>query len=239
MMGDIFDQLSGAPADPQPDAAEPAPADEVSAADAFTPSQIKDASQDLLKYGLLEASRKPNLYRNAMRHRDSINRVLEPFDLAMKLDEVRGLAYLVVAIPGKQESSDADEWSHPLVRRQRLSLEQSLLVAILRQHFVAHEQQAGVGASEALVALDDLLPIVQLYLGGLGSDAQEQKRLLNLLEHLKGHGVVSEVDANDQVSIRPIISHVANPENLQNLLLALRAETSGRESLPDNDLGDD
>jgi hypothetical protein len=43
------------------------------------------------------------------------------------------------------------------VRRQRLNLEQSLLVAILRQHFVAWEQESGTGASQAQIAIDDLL----------------------------------------------------------------------------------
>ena len=221
-MSHIFDQLSGAASTPdRADAKSSAPSPTADSADLATPRQIKDAGQELLKYGLLEASRKPNLYRVVVTHRDAIERIFEPLDLAIRLDEIRGLAYLAVTNAFKDESAE-DEWSHPLVRRQRLSLEQSLLVAILRQQFVAHEQQAGVGSSDAQMALDDLLPAVQLYLGSLGSDAQEQKRLRNLLEQLKGHGIVSEVDAHDQVSIRPIIAHVANPENLHNLLQALR-----------------
>ena len=61
-----------------------------------------------------------------------------------------------------------------------------------------------------------------MYLGNLGSDAQEQKRLRGLLEQLKGYGLVSEVDAHDQCQIRPIIAHLANPANLTNLLHAFR-----------------
>ena len=48
------------------------------------------------------------------------------------------------------------------------------------------------------------------------------QRLLNLLENLRGHGVVSEVDAQDSFTIRPMIVHLANPENLQALLHTLR-----------------
>ena len=55
---------------------------------------------------------------------------------------------------------------------------------------------------------------------------QERKRLVNLLENLRGHGVVSEVDAQDRFTIRPMIVHLANPENLQTLLQRLR-EISG------------
>lgn len=194
----------------------------------YTPRRVKDVALELLKYGLLEEQRKPNLYRDALAEREAVARVLEPLDLAMRVDDVRGLAYIVVA--DQVFDSVEDEWSHPLVRRQRLNLEQSLLIAILRQQFVAHEQQAGVGSSEALVSLEDLLPHLQIYLGDLGSDAQEEKRLRNLLEQLKAHGVVSEPDAHNRVTIRPIIAHLASPENLQSLLEAFRQEANGSQS---------
>jgi hypothetical protein len=157
-------------------------------------------------------------------HHEAIARILEPLDLAMRVDDIRAIAYVIAA--AQVFESDEDEWSHPLVRRQRLNLEQSLLIAILRQHFIVHEQEAGVGASEARVSLDDLLPRLRDYLGDPGSDSQEDKRLRNLLEQLKVHGIVSEIDTSDQVTIRPIIAHLANPQNLQNLLHAYRAETS-------------
>lgn len=202
--------------------------EEVNSTDSYTPRYIKDATLELLKYGLLESSSKPNLYRTAMTYGADINRLLEPLDLRLRIDEVRGLAYLVVAQTATAQTDD--EWSHPLVRRQRLNLEQSLLIAILRQQFVAHEQEAGLGAKEALIALDDILPQLQTYLGSLGSDLLEQKRLRNLLEQLKGYGIVSEIDRHDQLSIRPIIAHLANPESLTNLLHAFRKEASSGES---------
>lgn len=201
----------------------------------YTSRQIKDACQELLKLGLLESTKKPNLYRTAISQFEKINLLLEPLDLALRVDDIRGLAYLVVAEQVFIEGDD--EWSHPLVRRQRLTLDQSLVLALLRQHYVAHEQQAGIGAGDALITLDDLLPQVQLYFGELGSDSREQQRLRTLLEKLKPHGVVSDIDAHDQVSIRPIIVHLANPENLQRLLHAFKAESvkaSAEGMLPDN-----
>lgn len=56
----------------------------------FTPRALKNAVLELLKYGLLEEAHKPNLYRTALSSRDHVARVLEPLDLAMKIDEVRG-----------------------------------------------------------------------------------------------------------------------------------------------------
>jgi len=200
----------------------------------YTPRQLKDVALELLKYGLLEEQRKPNLYRTALAEHEALGRVLEPLDLAMRVDEIRGLAYVVVA--DQAFDSVEGEWSHPLVRRQRLNLEQSLLIAILRQQFVAHEQQTGVGSSEALVALEDLLPQLQLYLGDLGSDTREEGRLRTLLEQLKVHGIVSEPDEHNRVAIRPIIAHLASPENLQRLLGAFRREASGSQ-LPGNSTG--
>jgi hypothetical protein len=187
----------------------------------FSSRKIKDAVQELMKFGLLEAGKKPNLYQTLITQPDQVNTILEPLDLVMKIDDVRGLVYLCIAEQESESNAEAaDEWSHPLVRRQRLNMEQSLLIALLRQHFIAHELEAGMGASQALVALEDLLPQVQLYLGDMGSDAREQTRLRNLLDKLKVHGLVSEINQHEQIVIRPIIAHVANPENLANLLQA-------------------
>lgn len=236
-MASIFDRLTGA--DAATDAA--AETDQKNATDAVdlpglqqaapdtelrTPMRLREAAQELLKYGLLEESRKPNLYRLVMTHASDVSNILEPLDLALGLDEVRGLAFVTVR---QGEAAEQDEWSHPLVRRQRLNLEQSLLVAILRQHFVAYEQEAGTGASEAMVAIDELIPQLQIYLGDLGSDARERTRVINLLDQLKGHGLVSTPNTHDRVNIRPIIAHLANPENLQALLHWLRDQTRDGE----------
>ena len=91
------------------------------------------------------------------------------------------------------------------MRRQRLNLEQSLLIAILRQQFIAYEQESGTGASQASVVVDELIPQLQVYLGELGSEAKERNRIITLLDQLKGHGLVSALDAHDRVIIRPII----------------------------------
>lgn len=186
----------------------------------YTSMPAKASVQELLKFGLLEADRKPNLYQTAITQTEVINRILEPLDLRLQVDDVRGLAFLVVAEPVFND--EEDDWSHPLVRRQRLTMEQSLLVAILRQHFMAHEQEAGLGAGEAKVDLEELLPQLQLYLGDTGSDARDQKRLRTLLEALKVHGLVSDIDNQDQIVVRPIITHLANPENLESLLQHFR-----------------
>ena len=240
-MAGIFDRIAGAtPADEIESTEETLPSDEsmddeqpgISAAvqvdDRRTSQRVREAVQEMLKYGLLEESHKPTLYRSALSNIEAVDRVLEPLDLAMGVDEVRGLVFVTVR---QGEAAEQDDWSHPLVRRQRLNLEQSLLIAILRQHFIAYEQESGTGASQALVAVDELIPQVQVYLGELGSEAKERNRIITLLDQLKGHGLVSALDAHDRVIIRPIITHLANPENLQALVAWLREQVAGATTL--------
>ena len=190
-----------------------------------TPTSLRRAVQELLRAGLLERALKKPQFQQVATDTGRVNALLEPLDLEVKVDDVRGLAYVAVA-PGYQpEDSEEDEWTHPLVRRQRLTLEQSLLLAMLRREFLQREQEQGLGVPVQL-ALDGLLPQLEIYLGHTGSDMQERKRLLNLLDNLHDHGVVSKVDAQDNFTIRPMIVHLANPENLQALLQRLR-ELSG------------
>lgn len=230
MTQDIFDQMSAPevqatePQEPRkPDKAQTVarPSSELQDNNS-TPQTLKQCLQALLKFGLLEHDRKPHLYQTALTQQAALAVLLEPLDLGLQIDDIRGLAWLAVVENYSGEEHE-DEWSHPLVRRQRLTLEQSLLVAILRQRLLVHEQEAGIGAAALSIYVDDLIPELQMYLGSLGSDSLEQKRIRALLEKLKGHGVVSELDAHEQISIRPIIVHLANPESLQALLHQYRS----------------
>lgn len=185
-----------------------------------TPKPLREAALELLKHGAIESSRAPNTYRVLATRFVQLRAILEPLGLSMALDEVRGLAFLYVPHPDEQ-ATEGDEWAHPLVRRQRLNLEQSLLVAILRQQFIVSEQQKGIG-HETITHIDEILPQLQIYLGELGSEALEDKRLRTLLEQLRGYGLVSALDEHDRFTILPLIVHLANPESLQALISHLK-----------------
>ena len=225
-MTNVFDRIAGNDDDAEPeeertlDPTTETVREEVSSG--ATPVEVKQVTQELLKQGFIEEKTKSTLFRRASVRRTEVQAVLEPLDLSMKLDELRGVAFLVVGEGAYDNSEEESAWSHPLVRRQRLTLEQSLLIAILRQAFVLHEQESGVGHSDARVAVYDLLPQFLNYLEDSGSDQKNESRLLNLLDQLKGHGVVSEVDSRQEVIIRPMIAHLANPESLSALLKAFR-----------------
>jgi len=193
-----------------------------------TASRFKVVVQELLRCGYVEEQRKPAMFRSAMTKASEIASALEPLDLAIRLDEHRGVAYLAVAESAYNESSEGAEWSHPLVRRQRLTLEQSLVIALLRHMYMLHEQDTGVGGAPAKIAMEELLPQFLSYLGDSGSDAKNRNRLTTLLDQLKTYGIVTEVDKNEELTIRPLIAHLANPESLKALLATL--EAAGAES---------
>lgn len=190
-----------------------------------TPPNVRQALQFLLAHGWLESATKPKLFHLIAAQTTLLDALLEPLDLRVVVDDVRGLAFLAV-VPGyagdDTDESEQDDWTHPLMKRQRLTLEQSLLLALLRREFLQREQESGTGAV-VRITVDSLLPQLETYLGATGSDMQERKRLGQLLENLRTHGMVSDVDAQDCITIRPMIVHLLNPENLQTLLLRLRA----------------
>jgi hypothetical protein len=243
-MTNIFDKLVAAdgPTDPPtPTAFTPQPDDEGFARDHIdpndatadtdvtaTPIEIKTIVQELLKHGFVEETNRQDFFRRMIIHHQAIGRALEPLDLNLRIDSHRGVAFLALAPkPLTQQGqadadSDEDPWSHPLVRKQRLTLEQSLVVAILRQAFILHEQETGVGESPAKIAIEELLPLFLTYFGESGSDTRDENRLLQLLDQLKSHGIVSEVDQKHEVTIRPLIAHLASPESLGELLAVLK-----------------
>ncbi len=190
-----------------------------------TPPNVRQALQFLLAHGWLESAAKPKLFHLIAAQTALFDTLLEPLDLRVVVDDVRGLAFLAV-VPGyagdDTDESEQDDRTHPLTNRQRRPLAQSLLLALLRREFLQREQESGTGAVVRITG-DSLLPQLETYLGAMGSDMQERKRLGQLLENLRTHGMVTEVDAQDCVTIRPMIVHLLNPENLQTLLLRLRA----------------
>lgn len=242
-MSNYFDRIASAQQETNgahesaSDSAQPLPEQESSAETACTPVEVKETVQELLKHGYLEEARKSASFRQAVIHQQAIGAALEPLNLELKLDEHRGVAYLKVAQEATQSIDEQEAWSHPLVRRQRMTLEQSLLIAILRQAFMRHEQESGVGQSAAKVSVDDLQPQFFTYFQDSGSDAKNESRLLNLLDQLKSYGIISEVDKRQEITIRPLIAHLANPESLTALLTVLEEqaqdEATDEEAAPE------
>ena len=195
----------------------------------------KKSLQELLKSGCLERRQTPAHYDTLLHNLDAVRHYLWALDLAVRVDEVRGLVFVAVAqeaAPDGDEQAamaaenalpdtENDEWSHPLVRRQRLTLEQSLLLAILRQRFVEVEQQQGIGHDDIRADWEDVKSQFFLYIERSGSDSKDNERLHNILRQLGEHGVVGKA-GEEHIPIRPLIVHLANPDNLGRLLRQLQ-----------------
>jgi len=194
-----------------------------------TPQEVKDIAQELMRYGYIESSVKRNVFASIMRLHKELNQIFEPFEFILKFDEYRGLAYL--CLPERLEENEREERTHPLVRKQRLTLEQSLLVAILRQFYLLQEQESGIGTGTIKVPAEDILAQLTVYLGDSGSDQTNRKRLDTLLDKLKEQGIVYDADKNDDVVIRPLIVHMASPQSLTALLDQFRRLVADRESV--------
>jgi len=181
-----------------------------------TPPKVRRAIQELLKFGFVELSEKQEIYQCIIQNQPFLEAALEPLDLTFTIDDRRGMVVVFVRVD--EECDVEDSWAHPLIRRQRLTLEQSLMVAILRQYYVVQELELGVGVKEIKMPMDVLIDQMFKYLPDSGSDSKNERRVSSLVEKLKVHGVVSEPDKNKEVTIRPLISHLANPSTLKALL---------------------
>lgn len=197
-----------------------------------TAADVKSLVQEMLRSGFIESAAETAKFNAVIRHRRDINSILEPLDLRLDIDELRGLAVLCVVECTATTTDEA--WSHPLVRRQRLTLEQSLLIAILRQFHVVQEMESGIGVREVRVSLDELLSQLQVFIPDTGSDTKNKGRLITLLEQIKPHGIVTDPDSRGEVVIRPLITRLANPETLTALLQHFRALAQHTASTPDS-----
>ncbi|MDB9741422.1 DUF4194 domain-containing protein [Akkermansiaceae bacterium] len=193
-----------------------------------TDPKVSQALQELLRYGFIELSEKPQIYKNAKDALTKVNLSLEPLQLRVQTDDPRGLIILVT-YDQTQTSSEIDEsWSHALVRRQRLTLEQSLLVALLRRHYLLSEQDRGIGIQAVKIYLDELVNELITFIGDSGSDLKNTRRVTELLNKLKEHGITTAPNQHGEIIIRPLIVHLADPSNLNALLEQFQATAQQR-----------
>ena len=83
-----------------------------------TPPNVRQALQFLLAHGWLESAAKPKLFSLIAAQTMLLDTLLEPLDLRVVVDDVRGLAFLAV-VPGyagdDADESEQDYWTHPLI----------------------------------------------------------------------------------------------------------------------------
>ncbi|VVP13626.1 hypothetical protein PS850_03498 [Pseudomonas fluorescens] len=188
--------------------------------DQRTPRVIREVVQELFKNGFIEEADYERLYRAALANTELVDQIFEPFDLNVQIDEIRGLVFIRVL---HESGVIVDGWTHPLIRHHAFSLEQTLLIAVLRQYLIECEMENGIGAAIPQMTVDDVITHLRAYLGEHGADFKDRKRAVRLLLQLRSHHLISMNEHSDRFTIRPLIAHVANPENLTALLQWLLA----------------
>ena len=73
-----------------------------------TPVDLRRAVQELLKNGVLEHSAKPKMFSQIANDTARVNAQLEPLDLEVRVDDVRGLAFVAIASSYQPEGEDED-----------------------------------------------------------------------------------------------------------------------------------
>lgn len=239
-MPSIFDELTGRPgededrdedSDLEPELDDDLENDEsdLEGDDLRTPRVVREVVQELFKNGFIEEADYKRLYRAALANAEQVEQIFEPFDLEIQYDEFRGLAFVRV----RRESGEiAEGWTHPLIRRHPFNLEQTLLIAVLRQHLIECEMESGVGAAIHQMTVDDVITQLRAYLGEPGADFKDRQRAVKLLIQLRSHHLISMSEHSDHFTIRPLIAHVANPENLAALLQWLEIHDLSADQLP-------
>ena len=117
---DIFDRIAASAATPQ--AANELSKEELpaldhqgleaknaSTKDARTPPSVRRALQHLLAHGWLESAAKPQWFRLIAAQTTLLDALLEPLDLRVVVDDVRGLAFLAVVPDYAGDDTDESE----------------------------------------------------------------------------------------------------------------------------------
>lgn len=109
--------------------------DSAASSETRTLKKIREAAQELLKYGLLEEASKPNLYRVVLTHPEEVTRILEPLDLDIAALREFGL-HAVFITPNKEMRLLRDHTRSAIVvhRRGQDSNMASLSWEELEQH---------------------------------------------------------------------------------------------------------
>ncbi len=172
----------------------------------------------LLRQGVLLASRKAQLFEALCTHQIPIRRHLAEVCLTLVLDEARGVAF-VKSINKEEEpelESFADDEIVSLITKRPLSLYDTLLILVLRQHFQNRE-----ASGEQLIVIDQerveshLNPFLPL----TNNSKSDRKKLTSSLKRMVEKKILKKMRGDDdRYEITPIIRYVVSADFLEQLL---------------------
>jgi len=206
------------------------------------PSEARRALVELMRQGVVFAETRRLVFDALCAHRALIADHLADMYLRVLIDEPAGLALLLSA---ENASADEGDEAPSLISRRTLTVYDTLLLIVLRKHFLDRETAGDVRIRIDVAQIEALLiPFLPL----AASTSSDRKKLNGALESMKKRRILTAVRGEDErVEISPVIRYVVNAEYLERLLeeyrrlasaAAMNIEDSDDIDVPDSD-GDD
>lgn len=183
------------------------------------PAEARRALVELMRQGVVVAESRRLVFDALCAHRALVADHLADMYLRMLIDEPAGLALLLNAQPAG--GSDADEEDvAALISRRTLTVYDTLLLIVLRKHFLDRET-----AGDARIRIDvaQVESLLMPFLPLTGSTTSDRRRLNGAVESMKRRKILSAVRGEDErVEISPVIRYVVNAEYLEHLVQEYR-----------------
>nr|MBV6630258.1 DUF4194 domain-containing protein [Oceanococcus sp. HetDA_MAG_MS8] len=183
--------------------------------------EARRAVVELMRQGVVMADSRRLVFDALCRYQEDIRNHLADMYLRMQIDEPAGLALLLQGMP--EAESDADEGaedSPALISRRLLTLYDTLILLVLRRHYLDRET---AGDSRITIELDQVAERLIPFLPLTASQSQDRKRLNGSIEQMKKRRILAAVRGEaDRFEITPVIRYVVSAEMLEQLLVEYR-----------------
>lgn len=178
------------------------------------PAEARRALVELMRQGVVVAESRRLVFDALRAHRAIIADHLADMYLRLLIDESAGLALLLNAQSGGDDDDDEDVAA--LISRRTLTVYDTLLLIVLRKHFLDRETAGDVRIRIDMAQIEALLtPFLPL----TGSTSSDRKKLNGAVESMKRRRILNAVRGEDErVEISPVIRYVVNAEYLEHLL---------------------
>jgi Domain of unknown function (DUF4194) len=182
------------------------------------PAEARRALVELMRQGVIIAESRRLVFDALCAHRVLIADHLADMYLRMLIDESAGLALLLNTQSG---GSDDDEEDVPaLISRRTLTIYDTLLLIVLRKHFLDRET---AGDTRIRIDMAQIEALLMPFLPLTGSTSSDRKKLNGAVDAMKRRKILNAVRGEDErVEISPVIRYVVNTEYLEHLLQEYR-----------------
>lgn len=174
------------------------------------------AMQKLIARGVIYESRHEADYRVLVNDAEQVSGVLEELSLRMSIDREVGVILLRLPDDYLEGEEEGEEGSHPLVRRRRMTLFDSLTAVVLRKHYrereLTGEQRVRIDIEQLEQGLVPFLPL-------MGSEEIFRKHLRGVVDRFKDLNLLLSVrGSKTEFEIAPVIRVVVNAEWIESLV---------------------